>query len=142
MINSLNQIVREMRELESLGGVSVGSVLSFQYIFFNRDPYPMVLMLQDLGDSIFGINLKYLTLPTIQKLFNQLKDGSSYEEIKNSDRIRLAFRKYLKTGITNPRMAPLESILKMMVVSRTYLRDEVEAAQQRVGEQVNEGDTA
>jgi len=129
---SLQDLLEGMQPLPTAQGVMPGNVLSFHYSLYRHDPYPVVLILEDQGVYLFGINLHYLTFPQIQAVFKQFANFVSYEALKNFPNITQAFRKYKKTGITHPRVKSLESIIQRMKVPRLYPEDEVQHIRDRV----------
>jgi hypothetical protein len=95
------------------------------------------------GDFIRGINLHYLTFPTIKKLIfpnNQSiceNANFTYQYIKSNNYIVSAFRQYRKVGIKNLKKLDCQFVAKAMSISRSFDPNEIEAIRKSVREQLS-----
>lgn len=135
MAASLRELLGDLRPLTSLRGLIPGVVASFHYPLFKHDPYPVVLVLEDQGPYLFGLNLHYLSFPAIRDLFRRLGPVPNYQQIKNMSNITPAFRKYKKTAISQPRVQSLAETLHKMLVVRKYPEHEIHGAVEDVRRQ-------
>lgn len=140
-----------------------GSLITFNYSLRKpgHDSFPLVLVTDvdyppkdpvtkngyrpsyKKGDFIRGINLHYLTFPTIKKLIfpnNQSiceNSGFTYQYIKNNNYIVSAFRQYRKIGIKNLKKLDCQFVAKAMSISRSFDPNEIEAIRKSVREQLS-----
>lgn len=140
-----------------------GSLITFNYSLRKpgHDSFPLVLVtdtdypLRDpiakpgyrpsykKGEFIRGINLHYLTFPTIKKLIfpnNQSvceNANFTYQYIKSNNYIVSAFRQYRKVGIRNLKKLDCQFVAKAMAISRSFDPNEIEAIRKSVREQLN-----
>lgn len=125
--------------------VSKGSLIIFNYIFHKpgHDPYPLVFVTDDnypLKNPMFvrGVNLHYLTFPTIKKLLqpNLNNPRFSYDNIKNDSYITGAFRQYKKVGIRQLKTLNTAFLLNVLASVRSFNPNEIEAIRNSVREQL------
>ena len=143
--------------------VDRGSLITFNYSLRKpgHDSFPLVLVTDvdypskdpiakpgyrpsyKKGEFIRGINLHYLTFPTIKKLIfpnNQSiceNAGFTYQYIKSNNYIVSAFRQYRKVGIRNLKKLDCQFVAKAMAISRSFDPNEIEAIRRSVREQLN-----
>ena len=130
-----------------------GSLITFSYLYHKpgHDPAPLVLITDDnfpekgpkAGQYIRGINLHYLTFPTIKKLMFPGQGKSicdspqfTYQYIKGNEYIVSAFRQYKKNGIQSLKKLNCEFIVNAMSMSRSFDPNEIEAIRKSVREQI------
>ena len=125
--------------------VNKGSLIVFNYIFHKpgHDPYPLVLLTdvnypQKNPIHIRGVNLHYLTFPTIKKLLqpNVNNLGFSYANIKEDSYISGAFRQYRRTGIRQLKTLNTTFLLNVLASVRSFNPNEIEAIRKSVREQL------
>ena len=129
------------------GPVGRGSMITFNYIFHKpgHDPYPVVLVTDIWPNYIRGINLNYLTFPTIKNLVfpaaNQTvcdNPNFTYQYIKSNDYIVSAFRQYKRNGIQRLKKLDCAFIVKALSLSRSFDPNEIEAIRKSVREQIRQ----
>ena len=124
-----------------------GSLCTFNYLFAKpgHDPVPLVLITDPNYKDIYcrGINLHYLTFPTIKKLMFPAPGQSicdnpqfTYQYIKGNEYIVSAFRQYKKKGIQSLKKLNCEFIVNAMSLSRSFDPNEIEAIRKSVREQI------
>jgi hypothetical protein len=125
--------------------VGRGSLVTFNYLFHKpgHDPVPLVLVTDVWANYIRGINLHYLTFPTIKKLMfpgagKSICDSPqfTYQYIKGNDYIVSAFRQYKRTGIGSLKKLNCEFIVNALNISRSFDPNEIEAIRKSVREQI------
>lgn len=125
--------------------IARGSLIVFKYMFHKpgHDPMPLVLVTDVWDKYIRGINLHYLTFPTIKKLMFPVPGKSicesqqmSYQYIKGNEYIVSAFRQYKKNGIESVKKLNCEFIMKALAMSRSFDPNEIEAIRLSVREQI------
>ena len=134
-MNSLNELLRELRPAVPAQALVPGNVVSFHYSLFRHDPYPVTLILEDQGPYLFGINLHYLSFPLVQQIFQRYGQAPTYEAVRNMGNIDHAFRRYKKAAITQPRAERLTQILQKMLMVRRYPEHEIQNAVEDVRQQ-------
>lgn len=124
--------------------VTRGSLISFFYQFHKpgHDPQPLVLV-TDIGNYLRGLNLHYLTFPTIKKLLFPAQGKPvcdsplmTYQYIKNDTYITSAFRQYKRNGIQNLKKLDCGFIVNALAMSRSFDPYEIEAIRKSVREQI------
>lgn len=125
--------------------VGRGSLVTFSYLFHKpgHDAAPLVLITDVWGKYIRGINLHYLTFPTIKKLLfpgpgKSICDSPqfTYQYIKGNDYIVSAFRQYKRNGIESLKKLNCEFIVNALAISRSFDPNEIEAIRKSVREQI------
>ena len=133
--------------------ITRGSLCTFSYLYHKpgHDPAPLVLITDDTfpsegakaGMYVRGINLHYLTFPTIKKLMFPGAGKSicenpqfTYQYIKGNEYIVSAFRQYKKSGIQSLKKLNCEFIVNAMSISRSFDPNEIEAIRKSVREQI------
>lgn len=127
---SLSEVIGTFNPIYSLDQAPTGAVLSYHYSLYRHDPYPVIILLRDEGPYLFGINMHYVSFPTVTSLFRQYGDNMNYEQVKNDPRIQSAFRRYKKAAISQPRVRKLSEVIKRMSIPRIYPEHEIERARQ------------
>lgn len=140
--------------LKSIGGnkygssfkpLGKGSLVIFRYQLAKpgHDQNPLVLITDVKPNYIRGVNLHYLTFPTI-KLMLQKKGMNacnnpffSYSNIKQNKYIVSAFRQYKRIGIRQLKMMNCEYILNAMGTVRAIDPQELEAIRSDIQGQLN-----
>lgn len=130
--------------------ITRGSLVNFNYLFFKagHDPSPLVLITDVWDRYIRGINLHYLTFPTIRKLIYPAPGVSvcdnpifSYQYIKNNPAagqyILTAFRQYKIEGVDSLKKLDCNFIVNALALSRSFDPNEIEAIRKSVREQIN-----
>jgi len=100
--------------------INIGTIISFKYKFFKKDPNPTILITKILPDYYLGINLHYLQYNDIKKFLdpkniNACKNKSlSYSLLKNKAYIIKGFRVYKRNGVSNIKYLDCDKMLEMM----------------------------
>ena len=127
--------------------VGRGSLVTFNYIFHKpgHDPNPVVLITDIWPNYIRGINLNYLTFPTIKNLVfpspgQTVCDNPAftYQYIKGNDYIVSAFRQYKRNGVQRLKKLDCAFIVKALSLSRSFDPNEIEAIRKSVREQIRQ----
>lgn len=127
--------------------VARGSLVTFNYVFHKpgHDAYPVVLITDIWPSYIRGINLNYLTFPTIKKMVfpspgQTVCDSPNftYQYIKGNDYIVSAFRQYKRNGIQRLKKLDCAFIVKALGLSRSFDPNEIEAIRRSVREQIRQ----
>jgi hypothetical protein len=122
-----------------------GSLVTFNYIFHKpgHDPAPMVLITDVWPQYVRGVNLHYLTFPTIKKMMFPSPGRSvcdspifTYQYIKSNTYITSAFRQYKRNGIERLRKLDCAFIVNAINISRSFDPNEIEAIRRSVREQI------
>ncbi len=125
--------------------VGRGSLVTFGYLFHKpgHDPAPLVLITDVWDKYIRGINLHYLTFPTIKKLMFPMPGQSicdspqiTYQYIKGNEYITSAFRQYKRNGVERLKKLDCNFIVKALAMSRSFDPNEIEAVRKSVREQI------
>lgn len=125
--------------------VGRGSLVTFSYLFHKpgHDPVPLVLVTDIWDKYIRGINLHYLTFPTIKKLLFPGPGQSicespqfTYQYIKGNNYIVSSFRQYKRNGIESLKKLNCEFIVNALAISRSFDPNEIEAIRNSVREQI------
>jgi hypothetical protein len=125
--------------------VGRGSLVTFIYLFHKpgHDPVPLVLVTDIWDKYIRGLNLHYLTFPTIKKLLfpgpgQSICDSPqfTYQYIKGNDYIVSSFRQYKRNGIESLKKLNCEFIVNALAISRSFDPNEIEAIRKSVREQI------
>jgi len=126
--------------------VEKGSVIGFHYVGQTthriNDPYPLVIVSDIWDDTIRGVNLHYLTLPTVRdvlKTYGGFKQFS-YANVKQPAYIGgqtgvnlvRAFRSYKRAGITNLKMLDVQFLQQVLSVVRALDPGEIEAMRAQI----------
>lgn len=127
----------------SVKTVGRGSLVYFNYLFWQHDPYPLVIVTGIFNNYISGINLHYLTFPYIKKILQpQLNVANcnnanfSYNNIRNVPYIVDAFRLYKRSGIKGLKTLDCAFILNVMASVRTMDPNEVENIRRNIQQQM------
>jgi len=118
--------------------VAKGSVIAFHYTgqTGNRinDPYPLVIVSDIFSDTVRGVNLHYLTLPTVRDILKAYGDNRqfSYAFIKGQEYIVRAFRSYKRLGITNLKMLDVTFLKQVLSVVRALDPGEIDAMRAQI----------
>ncbi len=122
-----------------------GSLIQFVYNFSkpSHDRTPLVVVTDIMPAYIRGINLHYLTFPSIKKILqtsgmNACNNPTfSYANIKADRYIVSSFRQYKKIGIRNLKILDCSLVLNIMGSVRAIDPQEVEAIREAVKTQLN-----
>lgn len=122
-------------------GVKKGSLISFNYIFWKNDAYPLVIVSDNTltNGKLWGVNVHYLTFPYIKKLLklSQNNPSFSYTSISSDAYMKKAFRSYKRQGIRQLKVLNHDSLLNIMSMVRSYDPAEVQIIRKQVREQIN-----
>lgn len=124
--------------------IGKGSLASFSYTFVkpgaNHDPYPLVLITDVWPNYIRGINIHYLTFPTIKRILvpNCNNQTFSYANIRNNSYIVSAFRQYKRNGIRQIKKLDCSFLTNVLASVRTFNPNEVEAIRQSIRNQIRQ----
>lgn len=122
-----------------------GSVVMFRYGLAKpgHDQTPLVLLTDVLPQYLRGINLHYLTFPTIKNIL-QVKGMNacgnrffSYSNIKSNKYIVSAFRMYKRIGVQRLKTLDCEYILNAMGSVRALDPQELETIRSDIKGQLN-----
>jgi hypothetical protein len=143
----VDAVLPGLTERQAPRAIGRGSLVTFNYIFHKpgHDPYPMVLVTDVWPKYIRGINIHYLTFPTIKKLVFPSSNTTvcenqifTYQYIKSNDYIVSAFRQYKRNGIQRLKKLDCALIVKALSLSRSFDPNEIEAIRKSVREQIRQ----
>ena len=122
--------------------VKEGSLITFNYLFRKRDPYPMVIVTRiKQGERIKGINLNYLTFFDIRRLIQAWGDKTafSYQAIKGDKSIvDLGFREYKWDGIRQVKKFNAQFLLQVITLSKTFDINQVQIMRNAIKAQLRQ----
>lgn len=119
-----------------------GSVIAFHYTgqttYRINDPYPLVIVSDIFDDMVRGVNLHYLTLPTVRQIIASYGNNRqfSYAFIKGEAYIVRAFRSYKRAGITNLKMLDVAFLQNVLKVVRALNPGEIETMRAQIQQQM------
>lgn len=120
--------------------ITKGSLCRFSYLYVKpgHDQTPLVLITDLWQNYIRGINLNYLTFPTIKNLLQQFGDNTSfsYSNIRGQEYLTSAFRQYKRGGVNGIQKLNSAFILNTLACIRSIDPNEVEAIRKSVREQI------
>jgi hypothetical protein len=127
----------------SVKTIGKGSLIYFNYLFWQHDPYPLVIVTDIFEGYIRGVNLHYLTFPYIKKILqpqvnlaNCDNRSFSYYNIKDNQYIVNAFRTYKRMGIRSVKALDCAFILNVMASVRSMDPQEVENIRAAIQQQM------
>ncbi len=122
----------------SVKTIGKGSLIQFNYLFWQHDPYPLLIVTDIYGQYIRGVNLHYLTFPYIKKILqpNCENRGFSYAHIKADQYLVNSFRTYKRVGIKQPKVLDCSFILNVLGSVRAIDPNEIETIRKVVQEQI------
>lgn len=120
-----------------------GSLMFANYLFWQHDPSPLVIVTDVLGDRIKGINLHYLTFKYIKSLLSEYcgKSFFGYRLVKHDAYIINAFRTYKKTGLRNIQLLDCDVINSQFQQQRRaykYNPQEIKAIKEQLRRQLSQ----
>lgn len=120
-----------------------GSLCSAQYLFWQHDPNPLVLVTDVWGDKIRGVNLHYLTFKYVKSLLDQYcnKQLFGYSLVKHDQYIINAFRTYKKAGLRNLQLLDCDIInnqFKQQRKAYKYNPQELKTIREMLRKQLND----
>lgn len=121
--------------------VTKGSLITFNYLYWAHDPYPLVIVTDMLpGNRLRGVNLHYLTFNYIKAILknNAGNAAFSYASIKSDAYIINAFRAYKWSGIRTVKKLDSNFILTVMATVRSFDPTQLEAIRQNVQQQISQ----
>lgn len=122
-------------------GVRKGSLVSFNYVFWRNDSYPLVIVSDNAlaNGKLWGVNLHYLTFPYIKKLLSLSSNNPafSYSSISGDGYMKKAFRSYKWKGVRQLKVLDQRSLLSIMSMVRSYDPAEVQIIRRQVQEQIS-----
>lgn len=121
--------------------VGKGSLISFNYVFWKNDAYPLVVVSKSaVGDKLWGVNLHYLTFNYIKQILNSSYNNPSfsYNSIKNDKYIVNAYRSYKWSGIRQVKVLDYQFLLNIMATVRSFDPAEVQIIRRQVQEQIRQ----
>ena len=127
----------------SVKTIGKGSLIYFNYLFWQHDPYPLLIVTGIFPNYISGINLHYLTFPYIKKILqpqvnmaNCDNRNFSYNNIRNVPYIVDAFRLYKRSGIKSLKALDCAFILNVMASVRSMDPNEIETIRNQIRQQM------
>ena len=122
----------------SVKPIGKGSLVHFNYQFWQHDPYPLVVVTDIFPLYIRGVNLHYLTFPYIKNLLqaNCDNNGFSYYNIRGDQYIVNAFRTYKRAGIKRLKTLDCDFILHVLASVRALDPNEVDNLRKVIQEQI------
>lgn len=120
--------------------ISKGNLLSFNYMFWKHDPYPLVILTDYMpGNRVRGVNLNYLTFNYVKNILNMYGEnkGFSYGSIKYDRYIVGAFRSYKWNGIRQVRKLDSKYLLNLVSTVRSFDKNNLEAIKETIQDQLN-----
>jgi hypothetical protein len=122
-------------------GVRKGSLVSFNYMFWKNDAYPLVVVSDNAlaNSKLWGVNLHYLTFPYIKRLLSMSVNNPafSYTSISGDVYMKKAFRSYKLQGVRQLKVLDHRTLLNIMSMVRSYDPAEVQIIRRQVQEQIN-----
>lgn len=121
--------------------IAKGTLVSFQYSQWKNDPNPLVILTNySPGIKIKGINLHYLTYPSIMNLVNISKENPmfSYKDIAQNNILKSAFRSYTWTGVQRLKQLNTDRLTKIIDSNRNFDPGQNEAIRNNVQSQLNQ----
>lgn len=137
----IEQIFRPVGGLkQTTKAVTKGSLITFNYMYWKHDAYPLVFVSQYLpGNKIYGINIHYLTFNYIKNLLRNCNSPTfSYQTIKNDTYLKSAYRSYKWSGIRLIKSLDCSVLLNIMGTIRSFDPAEVEIIRKNVQEQLRQ----
>jgi hypothetical protein len=130
---------------QTLRPMGKGSIVMFRYGLAKpgHDQTPLVLLTDVMPQYLRGINLHYLTFPTIKNMLQTKGMNAcnnrffSYSNIKSNKYITSAFRMYKRTGIQRLRTLDCEYILNAMGSVRALDPQELETIRSDIKSQLD-----
>jgi hypothetical protein len=123
-------------------GIRKGSLVSFNYVFWRHDAYPLVVVSDNAlaNGKLWGVNLHYLTFPYIKRLLAMSTNNPafSYASISGDSYMKKAFRSYKWAGVRQVKVMDHRSLLSIMSMVRTYDPAEVQIIRRQVQEQISQ----
>jgi hypothetical protein len=118
--------------------IKPGSLITFQYLFWQHDPYPLVLCAGIYKDGrVAAVNTHYLTFKYIKYLIQQYCGKQfSYSLIKGNRYIYNAFRSYKRDGIRMAKLMDCEFLMTLLGTVRSFNPTEIEAIRQEIQRQL------
>lgn len=121
-------------------GVRKGSLVSFNYIYWRRDAYPLVIVSDNAlaNGKLWGVNLHYLTFPYIKRLLDLSTNNPafSYSSISGDQYMKKSFRSYKWRGIRQLKVMDPKFLLNIMGMVRSYDPAEAQIIRRQVQEQI------
>lgn len=121
-------------------GVRKGSLVSFNYVFWRNDAYPLVVVSDNAlaNGKLWGVNLHYLTFPYIRRLMGISRNNPafSYTSISGDMYMKKAFRSYKWQGIRQLKVLDPKFLMDVMSAVRSYDPAEVQIIRRQVQEQI------
>lgn len=122
-------------------GIRKGSLVSFNYVFWKHDAYPLVIVSDNalaMG-KLWGLNLHYMTFPYIRKLLSLSVNNPafSYSSISDDDYMKKSFRSYKWSGVRQLKVLNHKFLLNIMGMVRSYDPAEVQIIRRQVREQIS-----
>lgn len=128
------------RRMAANYGVVQGSLVSFNYVFWRNDSYPLVIVSENdrYGGKLKGINLHYLTFPYIKQLLAMSANNPSfsYKSISGDEYVKRAYRTYKWSGVRQLKAMDRGFLLSVMSMVRSYDPAEVQIIRRQVREQI------
>jgi hypothetical protein len=121
-------------------GVRKGSLVSFNYTFWRRDAYPLVIVSDNAlaNGKLWGVNLHYLTFPYIKRLLDMSVNNPtfSYTSISGDQYMKKSFRSYKWKGIRQLKVLDHKFLLNIMSMVRSFDPAEAQIIRRQVQEQI------
>lgn len=127
--------------LASNYAIKKGNLVTFNYSFWKKDPYPLVIISQVLpSNKIFGINLHYLTFNYIKKLLKNCGNPlfSYSNSIKGDNYLKDAYRSYKWSGVRQVKVLNCDFLLNIISTIRNSDPAEVQIIRKNVQEQIRQ----
>lgn len=138
-LNNVNNIVSNINKITGNNKIAGGTVVSFLYLNYHHDPYPVIIISGVSSKRIFGINLHYLPFNIFRTLLRKWGDNPvfNYENVvKNHNFLKKAFRSYNYEFIRNAKKVNWKTIIQAMTVLRKYPQNEIVKLQKMVDKQI------
>jgi len=124
--------------------ITAGSLVRFTYLYAKpgHDQTPLVLLTAPIPykvNYLRGINLNYLTFPTIKGLLQSFAENTSFsyrQNLKGSEYIVSAFRQYKRPGVSGIQKLNSAFLLNTLACARSVDPNEIEAIRRVVREQI------
>lgn len=119
--------------------IAPGSLITFRYNFYHKDPSPLCLVGRVSGGMVSGLNLHYLTFPYVKKLVSTYCGKNfQYQLIKGNKYITNAYRSYKAEGRKNVQILDCDFLMGVLGSVKSFKPTELEAIRNSVQKQLQE----
>lgn len=121
--------------------VKKGDLITFSYTNWRHDPWPLVVVTDMyLGVMLRGVNLHYLSFPSIKQLL-QIKQNNvliGYKDIIGYKYFTESFRSYKWNGIRQIKKLDVNFLLSVMSLPRVYDANDIKKIREVIQQQIRD----